>query len=101
MTDQSVVQDNGDIWAADKRELAQKLSQYYGIDGVRFVNEHHVEKEDGHYYMQDSIVYRDGESEHLIESGVYPLGHPPSGAIGVDSESLPSKEDVEQVVTDL
>lgn len=94
--DQSVVQDNGEIWAADKRELRQKLSRYYGIDGIRFANEHYVEGADEYAY--DALIYWDGHKGHLIQSEIQPLGHPPSGAIGVDSAALPSVGAVKEVV---
>lgn len=89
--DRSVVQDNGEIWAADKRDLAQKLSKYYGVDDVRFSNEH-VSADDKVYY--DAIVRGDIDDETLVKADLTPLGHPPSGAIGVVADELPPAEAV-------
>lgn len=94
-TDHSVVQDNGEIWAADKRELGEKISQYYDIENLEWRDEFH--DGDGHV-SYEVLVYDD---DTLVWEGCRGLGHGPSGAVGVDAEYLPPTGMVERFVEGL
>lgn len=94
--DQSVVQDNGEIWAIDKGVLGEKLSEYYGVEGLEWRDEFHYGRNGVAY---EALVYVGDVAEDLVSEGCRGLGHGPSGSVGVDTEYLPSKPIVDEVVS--
>lgn len=84
------------IWAGGTRDLQEKLSERYGVDELWLKGDHYDEEADEHVY--DALVYFDGDEEHLIADDVPVFGHGPSGAAGVYKDTLPSEEEVMEVV---
>lgn len=94
--DESIFQDNGQVWAGDPAELQEKLGRHYGVEGLRYNGDFYHEGRDE--YLYDVLTYWDGDEEHFITGDVPMFGHGPSGAVGMDRDSLPPKEAVREVV---
>lgn len=96
MVVESLVNENGEIWAGDPRDLGKKLGQYYGVEGLRLRGDFYHEDRDEMLY--DVLVYFDGGSFHFVADDVPMFGHGPSGAVGVDPNTLPSEDRIRAVV---
>lgn len=88
--------DDGQMWAGDRRHLQQKLSQYYGVEQIWLSGDWYDESSDE--TLMDVMTYFDGDEEHLITDDVPMYGHGPSGAACVEKDDLPDKDDVLAVV---
>lgn len=96
MSEESIFNEDGQVWAGGKRDLQQKLNRHYGVEGIWHNGDYyHEEREE---ILYEVLTYFDGEEEHFIDDEVRMYGHDPSGAVGIDRESLPSKERVQEVV---
>lgn len=82
--DGSIFDSDGKAWHASKRELEQMVAGHYDVDGL--------------WLKDDSLVYFDGDEEHLVSDDVGLYGHGPSGAVCVREDELPSQGRVETVV---
>jgi hypothetical protein len=82
--DESIFDSDGKTWHASKRELEEAVADHYGVDGL--------------WLKDDSLVYFDGDEQHVVSDDVGLYGHGPSGAVCVREDELPSQERVETVV---
>lgn len=89
-------EDTWDISAGSKRDLEERLSDYYGVDEIWHDGDYYHEGRGE--YLYDVLTYWDGEDEHFIASDVPVYGHGPSGAVGVYTDDLPDKDAVVSVV---
>lgn len=90
------VNDSGQVWDASPRDLERKLERHYDVDGINLRGDFY-DRDTGERLM-DVLTYFDGDRHHLIAEDVPVYGHGPSGAAGVDSDSLPPQERVQSVV---
>lgn len=94
--DESVINENDEIWAGAPRDLGKKLDRYYGVEGLRLQGDFYHEGRDEILY--DVLVFFDGDDYRYIADDVTIFGHGPSGAAGVDPGHLPQKKRVREVV---
>lgn len=94
-TPHELANDDGEIWDGGRRDLENKLADWYGIESLSLMGDWYDEERDEMLY--EVLVLYDGEKEHLVAEGVPVFGHGPSGAAGVYADDLPPKDEVTEV----
>jgi hypothetical protein len=88
--------DDGQLWAAGRRDFQAALEHHYGIDGVRYYPDWY--HEDRHQIVYEALIYSGDAEEVLIAHSLNILGHPESGAIGINLDELPPEAAVRSAV---